>query len=187
MKLLVGLGNPGKQYEATRHNVGFMVADLLAESLNIDLSRSGWKSVYGKGRAGDQDVMIVKPQTYMNLSGEAVGEICRYFNLTHEDVIVIYDDMDLPVGKIRVRAKGSAGGHRGMQSVIDHLGTEAITRVKVGIGRPEAQDPVDYVMSMFPEDEWKTMKEAIDGAARAAVSLLFHPIDQVMNEFNGQS
>ncbi len=184
MKLIAGLGNPGIEYEATRHNVGFMVADLVADQLNIDLNRSAWKSIYGKGKINGLDIMVIKSRTFMNLSGEAVGEVCRYFKLAVEDVIVIYDDIDLPLGKVRVRPGGGSGGHRGLESVIQHLGSETITRVRVGIGRPDNQDPVDYVLSVFTGEQWEIIKPALEHAARAVIALLEQPVDTVMNKYN---
>lgn len=185
MKLIIGLGNPGEKYQATRHNVGFMVADLIADRLAITMDRVGWKSIYGKGKYHDTDIMILKPQTYMNLSGEAVGQVCRYFKVAVEDVMVIYDDMDLPTGKVKLRPAGGAGGHKGLLSIIEHLGSEKIIRIKVGIGRPQYHNPVDYVTGIFSEEQWEEVAPAIKRAADAATALIEESVDIVMNNFNG--
>ena len=185
MKLVVGLGNPGSKYETTRHNAGFMVLDQIVDELSIDISRSGWKGLYGKGKVDGVDIMLLKPQTYMNVSGQSVAEVCNFFKVDAKDVIVIYDDLDLPLGKMKVRSKGSAGGHRGMESIINLLNTDIIARVKVGIGRSEVIDPVDYVLGTFSEEEWDVMKEVLGDAAKAAISLCYNSVDSVMNRFNG--
>ncbi|WP_366923349.1 aminoacyl-tRNA hydrolase [Metallumcola ferriviriculae] len=184
MKLIAGLGNPGAKYEATRHNAGFMVADLVADYLNVAINRTRWRSCYGKGRYQGQEVMVVKPQTFMNLSGEAVSEVYRYFKLSLQDLIVVYDDLDLPLGKIRIRPSGGAGGHKGLASIIQHLGSEDIVRVRVGVGRSERDDTVDYVLSVFDDEQWEVIKPALGNAAKAVTALISEPADIVMNEFN---
>ena len=136
MKLIVGLGNPGKKYEHTRHNVGFDTVDLLADLAQIDVDKESFKGLVGRGKIFDQDVMILKPQTYMNLSGESVSELVRYFKIAIEDILIVYDDMALPPGKLRLRPGGSSGGHKGMQNIIENLQTENIKRIRIGIGEP---------------------------------------------------
>ena len=146
MKLIVGLGNPGKKYEHTRHNMGFDVVDLFGELAQIDIDKESFKGLVGRGKVFDEDIFLLKPQTYMNLSGESVREIVNYFKISVEDIIVVFDDMALEPGKIRLRLSGSSGGHKGMQNIIDNLGTQDIKRIRVGIGEPQ-YDTIDYVLS----------------------------------------
>ena len=151
MYIIVGLGNPGDKYEKTRHNVGFNVIDLLAKEYSIDVSKIKHKALIGEGRVGTEKVILVKPMTYMNLSGESVADICNYYNIDLENLIVIYDDIDLDVGKIRIRKKGSGGTHNGMRSIIKCLGSNEFPRVRVGISKPKnGQDLADFVLSRFP-------------------------------------
>lgn len=136
MKIIVGLGNPGNEYAKTRHNVGFMLVDALAEHLNINLWKDKFNAQIAEGRIGTEKILLVKPQTYMNNSGEAVGPLMRWYKVTPEDIIVAHDDMDIPAGTIRIRKKGSSGGHNGIKSLIAHLGSENFPRVRLGVGRP---------------------------------------------------
>ncbi len=185
MKLIVGLGNPGPKYAGTRHNAGFDVIDELAEQLGAELTETRHKGIYGIARKGTEKVILLKPLTYMNLSGESISEVMRYYDIDKEDVIVVYDDLDLPQGKIRLRQKGSAGGHNGIKSTIAHLGTDQFKRVRVGIGRPDGPiKVVDYVLGKFSEDERIKMDEAVKKSAAACLSAVDNAFIDVMNEFN---
>jgi len=187
MKLIVGLGNPGSQYERTRHNIGFLIIDYLAERWNIKMNQSKYNGLYGTGTVNGEKVVLLKPLTYMNLSGEAIAPLARFYKIGLEDIAVIYDDLDLPKGKVRLRQKGSAGGHNGMKSTIQHLGGDSFNRIRVGIGRPEGRIPVpDYVLTNFKDDEWEIMKEAIDKSLKVCDKWLNEPFLKVMNSFNGQ-
>ena len=183
MKLIVGLGNPGKKYEHTRHNVGFDVVDLFSEQAQIDIDKESFKGLVGRGKIFDEDVFILKPQTYMNLSGESVREIVSYFKIPLEDIIVVYDDMALPVGKIRLRLDGSSGGHKGMQNIIDNLGSNIIKRIRIGIGEP-TYDTIDYVLSKPLKDEKPLIDEAIQDAAEALKEILKNNFEKAMQRFN---
>ena len=183
MKLIVGLGNPGKKYEHTRHNIGFDVVDLFAEQAKIDIDKEAFKGLVGRGKVFDEDIYILKPQTYMNLSGESVREIVNYFKIELDDIIVIYDDMALEPGKIRLRASGSSGGHKGMQNIIDNLNTEDIKRIRIGIGEP-THDTIDYVLSKPLKEERPLLDEAIKQACDALKELLKENFDKAMTNFN---
>ncbi|PTL38181.1 aminoacyl-tRNA hydrolase [Alkalicoccus saliphilus] len=185
MKLVVGLGNPGKKYERTRHNIGFDVIDRVQQKWMIDLSEQKFKGIYGVERNGTEKIFVLKPLTYMNLSGESVGQLMKYFQISVEDLVVIYDDLDLPPGKIRLRQKGSHGGHNGIKSIIQHLGTDQFNRIRVGIGRPDPGQAVpDYVLGRFSPDDQKKMDEAAEQAAEAVDCWKEEPFLQVMNKFN---
>ncbi|GGL64135.1 aminoacyl-tRNA hydrolase [Sporolactobacillus putidus] len=186
MKIIVGLGNPGSEYAHTRHNIGFEVIDGLAERYHIALSRNKFKALYGKGVIDGEEVLLVKPLTFMNASGEAVGPLIRYYKLSADDLLVIHDDLDLPVGKIRLRQKGSAGGHNGLKSVIQHLNTQDFDRVKVGIGHPQGshQAVIHYVLNGFSGEEAVLIGTAIDRASEAAAEWVTVPFPQVMNKYN---
>lgn len=185
MKLIVGLGNPTAQYNGTRHNVGFSVIDELAEKYNISMDGKKHKAIYGKGVIEGQKVILAMPQTYMNLSGESVRELCDYYKVDPEDVIVIYDDINLDVGKLRIRKKGSAGGHNGMKNIIKHLGTEGFPRVRVGVGeKPKYMDLADYVLSRFNKDELDDIREGCTNACRAVAMILAEDVEAAMNVFN---
>lgn len=185
MKLIVGLGNPGKQYKDTRHNAGFMVIDELANQLNIELNQIKFKGIYGEGRVGLEKVALLKPLTYMNLSGESLIQVIQFFKLDLNDILVIYDDLDTAVGQIRLRLKGSAGGHNGIKSIIQHVGSEQFNRIRVGIGRPlQGRKIVDYVLGPFLAEEQQEIKVAVDKSAEAAKAWLEEPFEQVMNKFN---
>jgi peptidyl-tRNA hydrolase, PTH1 family len=185
MKLIVGLGNPGKQYEKTRHNIGFEVIEELADKLSIPLNQSKFKGQYGMGFHNGKKVILLKPLTYMNLSGESIRAIMDYYEINLEDLVIIYDDLDLPVGKIRLRQKGSAGGHNGIKSTVAHLGTQEFNRIRIGIDRPKNGMKVpDYVLGRFHEEEWGLTKESVQKSADACITWLEKPFLQVMNEFN---
>ena len=183
MKLIVGLGNPGKKYEHTRHNMGFDTVDLFSELAKIDIDKEAFKGLVGRGKVFDEDVYLLKPQTYMNLSGESVREITSYFKIPTEDIIVIYDDLDLEPGKIRLRLSGSSGGHRGIQNIIENLGTENIKRIRIGIGKPTF-DTIDYVLGKPLKEERPLIDEAINKATEALKEILKHNFDSAMNKFN---
>ena len=184
MKLIVGLGNPGKKYEGTRHNMGFMAIDLLSDQAQLDVDKEVFHGLMGRGKIFDQDVILFKPTTYMNLSGTAVQEVVHYFKIAIEDIVVIYDDMALPVGFIRLRKEGSSGGHKGMQNIIDCLSTEEIKRIRVGIGEPGDNDNIDFVLSKPLKDEMPLISEAIEDVVRAVKEYLKSDFDRAMNKYN---
>lgn len=185
MYIIVGLGNPGDKYAKTRHNVGFNVIDILAKEYLIDVSKIKHKALVGEGRIGTEKVILVKPITYMNLSGESVVDICNYYNIDLENLIVIYDDIDLDVGKIRIRKKGSGGTHNGMRSIIKCLGSNEFPRVRVGISKPQnGQDLADFVLSRFSKDDEKLMQESYENAAKAIDCTIRENLDLAMNKYN---
>ena len=184
MKLIVGLGNPGKKYESARHNMGFMAIDLLSDQAQIDVDKEVFHGLMGRGKIYDEDVILFKPTTFMNLSGTAVQEVVHYFKIAIEDIVVIFDDMALEPGKIRLRYEGSSGGHKGMQNIIDCLSTENIKRIRIGIGEPGEWDNVDYVLSKPLKDEMPLIEEAIANAVRAIKEMLKSDFDRAMNKFN---
>ena len=183
MKLIVGLGNPGKKYEHTRHNMGFDTVDLFSELAKIDIDKEAFKGLVGRGKVFEEDVYLLKPQTYMNLSGESVREIVNYFKIDIEDVIIIYDDMALEPGKIRLRASGSSGGHKGMQNIFEQLGTEEIKRIRIGIGE-STDDTIDYVLSKPLKEERPLIDEAIKNAVEALKEILKSNFEKAMTNFN---
>ena len=186
MYIIAGLGNPGKEYAGTRHNAGFAVIDALADKYNIDVDAKKHRALIGKGIIQGQKVILAKPQTYMNLSGESVRSLLDYYKMDEEhELIVIYDDISLDVGQLRIRAKGSAGGHNGMKNIIAHLGSQVFPRIKVGVGeKPPKWDLADYVLGHFQGDEKKLMEEAYDRAAAAVAEILTDGPDKAMNDFN---
>ena len=184
MKLIVGLGNPGKKYEHTRHNMGFEVIDLLADQARIDVDKEIFHGLSGRGDIFDEDIILFKPTTYMNLSGTAVKEITDYFKISLDDVIVVYDDMALKPGTIRLRKEGSSGGHKGMQNIIELCKTQNIKRIRVGIGEPGEWDTVDYVLSKPLKEEKPLIEEAINNACDALKEALKTDFDRAMNKYN---
>jgi PTH1 family peptidyl-tRNA hydrolase len=184
MKLIVGLGNPGKKYENTRHNMGFMAVDLLSDQAQIDVDKEVFHGLMGRGKIYEQDVILFKPTTFMNLSGNAVQEVVHYFKIPLEDIVVIYDDMALNPGTIRLRKEGSSGGHKGMQNIIDCLSTEQIKRIRIGIGEPGENDTIDFVLSKPLKDELPDIEEAIANAVRAVKEMLKSDFDRAMNKYN---
>ena len=185
MKLIVGLGNPGKQYDQTRHNIGFEVIDTLSDQFSIPLNQSKFKGLYGIGLHNGEKVLLLKPLTYMNLSGESIRAVMDYYQIELEDLLVIYDDLDLPVGKIRLRQKGSPGGHNGIKSTVAHLGTQEFNRIRIGINRPTPGMSVpDYVLGRFRQEERPFTEEAVKRSADACAAWLKKPFLQVMNEYN---
>lgn len=183
MKLLVGLGNPGTKYKNTRHNMGFMSVDLLAESLGIDIDKNDFKGLYARFKYKQEDVILFKPQTFMNLSGEALVQIKQFFKVEDEDIVVVYDDLDLEPGIIRLRLSGSSGGQKGMQNIIELLGTQDIKRIRVGIGKP-TYDAVDYVLGRATGEEKEKLEQAIVTASKALKDILDNGFLHAMAEFN---
>lgn len=186
MFIIAGLGNPGREYINTRHNIGFETIDAIASKYNIDVHEKKHKGLIGKGVIEGNKVVLVKPQTFMNLSGECLREVCDYYKVDPEsEVIVIYDDITLDVGGIRVRKKGSAGGHNGMKSIIAHLGTEGFMRIRVGIGeKPSRMDLADWVLGHFPESDKENLKSGINDAIDAMNLLMKDEVDEAMNRYN---
>ena len=184
--LVVGLGNPGAKYEHTRHNMGFLTVDLLAEQAGVKLNKVKFKSAYNILSFAGCKCLVMKPQTYMNLSGESVGEAARFYKVPADHVLVISDDVSLPVGKLRIRKSGSAGGHNGLKNIIQHLGTDAFPRIKVGVGMPDHPDHemIDWVIGKPQGEEAKTLRAALDRAADAALSVIDEGPDRAMNRFN---
>ncbi len=188
MFLIVGLGNPGRQYEHTRHNVGFDVMDAIAEKYNISISEKKHKALCGKGVINGVKVVLAKPQTFMNLSGESVESLLSYYKLDpEEEMLVIYDDISLAPGNLRIRKKGSAGGHNGIKNIIAQTGTQNFLRIKVGVGeKPKGWDLADYVLGRFDKDDRAAVEEAIGHAVLAAELMLQGEVDAAMNEFNAK-
>ena len=184
MKLIVGLGNPGRQYVGTRHNCGYMVLDTLAEMFKLDIDRDGFRGKYVKFKAEDEDVILLKPETFMNLSGESVREIANFYKISTEDIVVVYDDMALKPGTIRLRLKGSSGGQKGIQNIIDNMGSEEIKRIRIGIGEPE-YNAIDYVLGKPTPEEKELIDKAIKRAANALESVIFDGFSKAMNEYGG--
>ncbi|NLG50205.1 MAG: aminoacyl-tRNA hydrolase [Chloroflexi bacterium] len=182
--LIVGLGNPGPRYAKTRHNIGFMCIDYLAQEYDISVKRKRFKALLGEGRIGAQRVVLAKPLTFMNDSGQAVSPISRWYKVPPERILIIHDDLDLPLGKIRLRPSGSAAGHHGMESIIAELGTSAFPRLRIGIGRPERGDPIDYVLGDFSRDQEATMRATLELVGRLIPMYLDEGITKAMNEFN---
>ena len=187
MYIIVGLGNPGKQYEHTRHNVGFEVIDRLAEKHDILMTERKHRAICGKGLIGGQKVMLVKPQTFMNLSGESVKSAVDFYQIGTDELIVVYDDVSLSPGQLRIRRSGSAGGHNGIKNIIAQLGTQEFPRVKVGVGeKPDRMDLADYVLSHFSKGEWEMMEDAFKEAADAVEVMIADGADTAMNRFNAK-
>jgi len=185
MKCIIGLGNPGPKYEKTRHNVGFMVIDELLERHNWKLNKEKYKGSHTVERLNGEKLVLLKPLTFMNLSGDAVKPLMDYYNLSPEDIVVIYDDLDLPPGKIRLRQKGGHGGHNGMRSIIDHLGTKDFPRIRIGVGRPTGSKSVsDHVLSPFSKEESQDVTDSVKKAADACEDWLEDTFLGVMNEYN---
>lgn len=186
MKMIIGLGNPGKQYEKTRHNIGFHVIDELVDRLQAPAMQSKFNGMYTVVHRPEGKVMLVKPLTYMNLSGECVRPLMDYYDVAVEDIVVIYDDLDFSPGEIRLRQKGSAGGHNGMKSLIAHFGTDQFKRIRMGIGRPIGGMKVsDYVLSTFSKEESPLIEETVKKSADACEEWLKVPFLEVMNKYNG--
>lgn len=184
MYVIAGLGNPGKQYEKTRHNMGFLVIDSLAEKCGINVNKLKHRALTGTGRIGGEKVLLVKPQTYMNLSGESLREIVNYYDVDVHNLIVIYDDLDLEIGSLRIRKKGSAGSHNGMKSVIYQLVSDDFPRIRIGIGSADSRDWKDFVTGRISSEEENELRKTVDKAADAVISIIEEGIDKAMNKFN---
>ncbi|HHZ02160.1 MAG TPA: aminoacyl-tRNA hydrolase [Tissierellia bacterium] len=184
MYLIVGLGNPGKEYAGTRHNAGYEVVELLAERLNVKLNKLKFNSVYGETFINGEKVLLVKPVTYMNRSGIAVSEIMNFYKIPIDKLIVIYDDIDIPLGTLRIRQKGSSGTHNGMKSIIKSIGSEEFPRIRVGIGRNDNMDLADYVLQKFSSSERDEILSIIEKAAEAVIEVIETNIDSAMQKFN---
>lgn len=185
MYIIVGLGNPGRQYNYTRHNVGFDVVDYLGRKHDIKVTKVKHKSAIGEGIIAGEKVILVKPQTYMNLSGEAVMSLMNYYDIDLENLIVIYDDIDTAIGKLRIRIKGSGGSHNGMKNIIYHLQTVDFPRVRIGIGKPERQPLRDYVLQRFSRDEVDVIAPVIKDAGDAIELWIKEGVQTAMNKYNG--
>lgn len=186
MYIIVGLGNPSKEYDNTRHNIGFAAIDALADKYNIAVNEVKHKAMLGKGVIEGTKVILVKPLTYMNLSGEAVSAVIDYYKVDEKsELIVIYDDISLDVGQLRIRKKGSAGGHNGIKNIIQHLGHDVFARIKIGVGeKPKGYDLADYVLGHFSKEELETMKESLQAVDGAVNLMLRDEIDEAMNQYN---
>ena len=184
MKIIVGLGNPGTEYENTRHNAGFITIDKLAEDLNMELNHEKFNAIFAKGKVKGEDVILLKPMTYMNNSGIAIRQCMDFYKASPEDVLVIYDDVDLPVGKIRLRQKGSAGGHNGMKSIISHLSTAEFDRIRVGVGKDPQIPMMNWVLSKFRAEEKEDLNTATTNASKAAQFSIHHTFIDTMNRYN---
>lgn len=183
MYIIAGLGNPGSKYENTRHNMGFKAIDAMASEFGIDVNRAKFKGLIGEGRIGSEKVILLKPQTYMNLSGQSVREIMNFYKIPEENLIVIYDDFDLPIGSIRVRKSGGPGTHNGMKSVVQELGSRKFPRVRVGIGSSDGST-IQFVIGKVGKDEQKILNEAAEAAASAAADIIRIGIENAMNIHN---
>ena len=185
MKIVVGLGNPGIKYAGSRHNTGFSVITSISDKFDIPLNKKQCKAVVGLGLISGERVVLAEPQTFMNLSGEAVSALLHFYRCDVKNLIVIYDDMDLEVGKIRLRGRGSAGGHNGIKNIIEYIGTDEFERIKVGIGKPPApMEVIDYVLGRFPSEELPIMRESVDKATLALEEIIKNGIDSAMNKYN---
>lgn len=188
MKWFVGLGNPGRKYADNRHNVGFMALDRLSAELGLSWKASRFKADWAEGRIGNEKIVLLKPQTFMNLSGESIRSFMDYYDASLDDLIVVYDDLDTELGRIRLRYKGGSGGHNGIKSIISHTGTEQFKRIRIGISRPpEGGDVVSYVLSDFARKERPVLQEVLDLTASAMKELTESEFDQVMGQYNTRS
>ena len=185
MYLIVGLGNPEPEYSKTRHNMGFDVINELSEKFNINIDKKGFKALYGIGMIENQKVILCKPQTYMNLSGDSIIEILNFYKIPRDKLIVIYDDVDTDVGRIKIRKKGSSGGHNGMKSIIHNLKTEDFSRVRIGVGAPIFREMlIGYVINKVSDSEYKQLREGIKSGAESIQEILKNGIDSAMNKYN---
>lgn len=185
MYLIVGLGNPESEYSNTRHNMGFDTINVLSKFLKINITKNKFNSFYGTGNINDEKIILIKPQTYMNLSGKAVREFKNFYKIENDKIIVIYDDMDIEKGKIKIRKKGSAGSHNGMKSVIQELSTSEFTRIRVGIGRPKYQsDMINYVLEQIKKEDREILNEGIEDAKSAVIEMIKNGVDSAMNKYN---
>lgn len=184
MKLIVGLGNPGKKYEQTRHNVGFRCLDLFSEISRIDIDKEVFNGLLGRGKVFGEDVLLFKPTTFMNLSGTAVQQVAHYFRVDISDIIIIFDDMSIPPGTIRLRENSSSGGHKGMQNIIDNLASEEIKRIRIGIGEPPFDNSVDFVLGKPTSEEKELIDEAMKIAIEALKEILKFNFQRAMSKYN---
>ena len=185
MYLIIGLGNPEEEYSKTRHNMGFNAINKIAEKYEIEMKKTKFKGIYGSGNIEGEKVMLIKPQTYMNLSGKCVKEFLDFYKIEKEKMIIIYDDMDVEPGKIKIRKQGSAGSHNGMKSIISEIQTQEFPRIRIGIGRPiHENDKINYVIGNIPEEEMEKLEEGIEKAKEATIDILAKGIDHAMNKFN---
>ena len=185
--LIIGLGNPGAEYRQNRHNIGFMVIDQLAQVLSIPLQRVKFKAITGTGKFEGRRVILAKPQTYMNASGESVGPLSRYFKVPLNQLMVVHDDLDIPFGSLRIRPMGGTSGQKGMKSIVEKLGSQDFPRMRIGIGRPPGRmDPADYVLQNFKNEELATRDEVLDSATAAIKLFILEGLDKAMNTFNGE-
>lgn len=185
MYIIIGLGNPSREYDKTRHNVGWDAIEQIAKDNNILLDYVKFKAICGKGFIGKEKVILAKPMTYMNLSGESVKEIQAFYKVPLENIIIIYDDISLNVGQLRIRKQGTAGGHNGIKSIINHLATNEFSRIKIGIGdKPRDWDLADYVLSRFKPEEQKFIEEALEISSKVCKTIVEEGIDTAMNQYN---
>jgi PTH1 family peptidyl-tRNA hydrolase len=183
--LVAGLGNPGIHYRHNRHNIGFMVVDALAGKLEIKVKRIKSKAMIGEGKIGEISIILVKPQTFMNLSGKAIGPLVHFFKVPLQNVIIVHDDLDIPLGTLRIRPKGGTGGQQGMRSILTTLGSQDIPRLRVGIGRPPGRmDPADYVLHDFDPGQIADLNDILDRAVKALIVFVTEGLDKAMNKFN---
>lgn len=186
MYIIVGLGNPGRKYENTRHNLGFITIDRLASKHDIKVDKIKFKALVGDGRIAGQKVLLVKPQTYMNLSGESVREVANFYKVEPDEIIVIYDDLDLPLGNLRIRKSGSAGTHNGMKSVVYQLKSDQFPRIRIGIGQNGDKDIIDFVIGGFRKEEVPILEDTVDKAVMAIESMIGETVDIAMNKYNSK-
>lgn len=184
MKLIVGLGNPGREYKDTRHNYGFKVVDAFADAIGVDFNKEDFDGVYAKFKVDDEDVILFKPLTYMNLSGTAVQKIVHFYKIDVNDIVVVFDDLAIKPGEIRLRLEGSSGGQKGMQNIIDNLGTQNIKRIRIGTGEPTF-DTIDYVLGKPAKEELPLLEKAVERAVGALKEYLNHDFQNAMSKFNG--
>ena len=185
MYLIIGLGNPEEKYDNTRHNMGFNTINKIAKQYNASINKNKFQGLYENAIIEGQKVILIKPQTYMNLSGNCVKEFVEFYKIKKEEILIIYDDMDIEPGKIKIRKKGSSGGHNGMKSIIQMLGTEEFPRIRIGIGRPKnSGDEINYVIGAIPEDEMPKLEEGVEKAKEAVIEIIKNGVDSAMNKLN---
>lgn len=185
MYLIVGLGNPEQDYSKTRHNMGFNAVNKISKKYEIEITKKKFDSLYGEGIIENEKVILLKPQTYMNLSGKAIIQVINFYKIPIENICVIYDDIDIEIGKIKIRKKGSSGSHNGMKSVIEELKTEEFARIRIGIGKPKFKDDIiNYVIGAVPDEELEKLDEGANKAKEALIEILKNGIDKAMNKFN---
>lgn len=185
MHLIVGLGNPGKEYEKTRHNIGFDAIDYISSKYNIEVNRKKFKGVYGDGRISNEKVILLKPTTYMNLSGDSVREVADFYKISNDNIIILYDDISLDAGRLRIREKGSAGGHNGIKSIIANLGTDVFPRVKIGVGQPVHGELVGHVLGKFSNEDREKIEKTFEPTSKAIEVMIKESVSEAMNKFNG--